>query len=302
VGANSNLGFGTLLVEEYNPSFVGVQEPDASETTEVVVATDPRRGNDRIRQAGCVTTTHHDKTRIRTGRDAEVAKTDRGVLVTASIFEMMLGPNETIGPEELRVIGGHSLGSIVKVSTLDRSSEDIRVLGAHRSVVLCGRITRPTEDVGETMWKREKRQRSPWPGDRAHSSHRNGLEQSRGREDRAGIDIVDTVEKHVVAVGYERIDFLQLVYTRETGRRKILVEIRIWVCVGDVASENMDIQTIGRCVVTQPVSTEVAHVVSPVSTESSSDTVSTIVSAGVVALALSNSAVGGSSVTCTAFI
>jgi hypothetical protein len=81
-----------------------------------VVATDPRPRNGRSRQAGCVT--HHHKIRIRTGRDAEIARTDAGVLVTASIFEMMLGPNETIGPDEHRVISGHSP----------------IVLGAHHSV------------------------------------------------------------------------------------------------------------------------------------------------------------------------
>jgi hypothetical protein len=55
-----------------------------------------------------VPTTHHDKSR-RTGRDTETAKIDRGVLVTASLFEMMLDPNETIGLEEPRVISGRSL-------------------------------------------------------------------------------------------------------------------------------------------------------------------------------------------------
>jgi hypothetical protein len=36
--------------------------------------------------------------RIRADEDAlEVARTDRGVLVTASIFEIILGPNETAG-------------------------------------------------------------------------------------------------------------------------------------------------------------------------------------------------------------
>jgi hypothetical protein len=61
-----------------------------------------------------VPTTHHGKIRIRIGRDAEVAKTDRG----ASIFEIMLGPNETVGPGEPRAIGGHNLGLIVKVSAV----------------------------------------------------------------------------------------------------------------------------------------------------------------------------------------
>lgn len=35
----------------------------------------------------------------------------------------------------------------------------------------------------------------------------------------ARIDIVDTVEKHVVGVGNEPIDFLQFVHTREAKRR-----------------------------------------------------------------------------------
>jgi hypothetical protein len=45
---------------------------------------------------------HYYKSRICTGRDAEIAKTDRGVLVIASIFEVTLGSNETIGLEEPR--------------------------------------------------------------------------------------------------------------------------------------------------------------------------------------------------------
>jgi hypothetical protein len=48
--------------------------------------------------------------------DTEISKTDRGVLVTVSIFEIMLGLNETKCPEKSRVIGGHSFGTVVKVS------------------------------------------------------------------------------------------------------------------------------------------------------------------------------------------
>jgi hypothetical protein len=48
------------------------------------------------------------------------------MLVTASIFEIMLGANKTIGPEKPRVIGGHSLGPVVEVSTLD-TVEDVGV-------------------------------------------------------------------------------------------------------------------------------------------------------------------------------
>jgi hypothetical protein len=89
--------------------------------------------------------------RSHTYRDEEITKTDRGVLVTAGIFEMMLGPNETIDEREPRIIGSHGLGPIVKVSALD-TVEAIGVLGAHRSVVLCGRITTPTQDIGDTVW------------------------------------------------------------------------------------------------------------------------------------------------------
>jgi hypothetical protein len=71
--------------------------------------------------------------------------------MTASIFEIMLGSNETIGSDEPRVIGGHSFGLVVKVSTLD-TVEDIGLLCTGRRVLLRGRITRPTQDVGETVW------------------------------------------------------------------------------------------------------------------------------------------------------
>jgi hypothetical protein len=54
----------------------------------------------------------------------EVSKTFRGVLVTASIFEIMLASNKAIGREKPRVIGGHILGPVVRVSALD-TVEDI---------------------------------------------------------------------------------------------------------------------------------------------------------------------------------
>jgi hypothetical protein len=104
-----------------------------------VVATDPKRRNDRSRQAGC------------TGRDAEIAKTDREVLVTTSTFEMMLCPYETIGLEEPRVTGGHCLRTIVKVSTLD-TVENIEV----SSIVIRGRITRPIARYWRNDAEREK--------------------------------------------------------------------------------------------------------------------------------------------------
>jgi hypothetical protein len=44
---HGNIGVGTLLGKEQNPS-LGIQEPDASESTELVVATDQRRRNDRV--------------------------------------------------------------------------------------------------------------------------------------------------------------------------------------------------------------------------------------------------------------
>jgi hypothetical protein len=56
-----------------------------------------------------------------------LAKSDRGVLVTASVFKMMLSPNETVDQEEPRVISGHGLGPIVKASALN-TVEDIGLL------------------------------------------------------------------------------------------------------------------------------------------------------------------------------
>ena len=148
MGADSDIGVGTPLAEE---RLVGVHKPDASETTELVLATDPRRRDDCSRQFGCVPTSHHDKSHSLTGRDMDTSKTDRGVLLIASTFKIMLRSNETIDLEEPRVIGGHSLRPIVKVSALN-TFEDIEVLCTHRRVVLSGRITRPTQDIGETMW------------------------------------------------------------------------------------------------------------------------------------------------------
>jgi hypothetical protein len=57
MGADSNIGIGTLLMEKRDLSLVGIQKPDANETTEVVVATYPRRRDNRSRQAVCVPTT-----------------------------------------------------------------------------------------------------------------------------------------------------------------------------------------------------------------------------------------------------
>jgi hypothetical protein len=42
MGADSDIGVGTLLVEKRNPSLVGVHKPDASKATEGVVPTDSR--------------------------------------------------------------------------------------------------------------------------------------------------------------------------------------------------------------------------------------------------------------------
>jgi hypothetical protein len=53
VGANSNIGTCTLLVEERNLNLIGVKEADASESTEFGVATDPKRRDDCSRQAEC---------------------------------------------------------------------------------------------------------------------------------------------------------------------------------------------------------------------------------------------------------
>jgi hypothetical protein len=86
-----------------------------------------------------------------TGRDAEIAKTDRKVLVTTSTFEMMLCPYETIGPAEPMVIGGHSLRTIVKLSALN-TVEDIEV----SSIVLRDRTTRPIARYWRNDAEREK--------------------------------------------------------------------------------------------------------------------------------------------------
>lgn len=94
----------------------------------------------------------HQPTIIKATGDAQIAESDRGVLVTASIFKMMLGPNETIDPEEP---SGHGLGPIVKVRALD-TVEGIGVQGAHRSVVLYGRIIRLTQDIWQNGVGREK--------------------------------------------------------------------------------------------------------------------------------------------------
>jgi hypothetical protein len=66
--------------------------------------------------AGRLVVTRACTIRLRNSRDEEIARAIRGVLVTASIFEMMLGPKETLGLEELRAIGSDSLGTIVKGS------------------------------------------------------------------------------------------------------------------------------------------------------------------------------------------
>jgi hypothetical protein len=124
------------------------------------------------------------------------------VLVTAGIFEMRLGPKETIGSEEFRVNGGHSFGTIVKVSTLD-AVQDIEVLGKHRSAVL------RVQDIGEAIWS--------------------------ARRSRDRLDVIERTQ--IIVIGWsrfgdvkikyrhhamikagiicERSDFLLLVHTRE---------------------------------------------------------------------------------------
>jgi hypothetical protein len=104
---------------------------------------------------------------------------------------------------------------------------------------------------------------------------------------------IDTVDKRVVCIEFERIDFLQLVHTRDTGRRRA----GSGGALGTSLFTAQISQTIGRCVIVEAVCVEVAHVAPPLSTESSSDTVSTIGSVGVAAAELSDSAAGGSSVT-----
>jgi hypothetical protein len=192
-------------------------------------------------------------------------KTDREVLVAASIFEMMLGPYETIGSEDPTIISGHNLESIEKGSALD-TVEDIGDLGEHRSIALRGRIVRPTQDVGETMWS--ARSNTPclviertqivvmdwsWIGD-VKIEHRH--------HERA-----DTVDKRIVGIGYDRIDFFQLMHTRKTGRRRVLVKSRSRGKLGISLLTTRISQTIGRCVVTEAVSAQVAYVASPASKE-----------------------------------
>jgi hypothetical protein len=46
-------------------------------------------------------------------------------------------------------------------------------------------------------------------------------------EDHARIETMDTIEKHVVGIGYDRIDFFQLVHMRQ-----LLVKIRVWWSMG----------------------------------------------------------------------
>jgi hypothetical protein len=52
---------------------------------------------------------------------------------------------------------------------------------------------------------------------------------------------IDVVDRRVVGIEYECINFLWLVHTRNTGRHKVLVRNRIWRCIGDVALDNTDI-------------------------------------------------------------
>jgi hypothetical protein len=74
MGADSDIGVGTLVVEKLNPSLAGVQKPDDSKAKEVVVPTDPKRRDNRSRQARRAPTTHHDESHRCTGGDSEVAK------------------------------------------------------------------------------------------------------------------------------------------------------------------------------------------------------------------------------------
>jgi hypothetical protein len=111
---------------------------------------------------------------------------------------------------------------------------------------------------------------------------------------------IDIIDKRIAGLGYERIDFLQLVHTRDTGRRKVQVKAGSGSALGMPLLIIQLSATIGLCVISEVVSTEVAYEASPVSTESSSDAVSAIGSVRGAAV-LSNSAAGGSSLTCSTF-
>jgi hypothetical protein len=110
VGANSDIGVGTLLVKSVTQASL--------ESRRLTLAKARNLRSRQIRDRETIVLGWLGKIRICVGRDSEVAKTDRGVLVTASICEVMLGPNETAGPKEPIVTGGRNLGPIVKVSAV----------------------------------------------------------------------------------------------------------------------------------------------------------------------------------------
>jgi hypothetical protein len=96
---------------------------------------------------------------------------------------------------------------------------------------------------------------------------------------------IDTFDKRIAAIGYERIDFLQLVvHTRDTGRRKVRVKTGSGNKLGTSLLITRTPPMIGLCVITEALSTEAAYVTSSASTESSLDTVSTIDGARVAAV------------------
>jgi hypothetical protein len=91
------------------------------------------------------------------------------------------------------------------------------------SIVLLDRTTGPIARYWRNDAEREKQCISSRPSDRAHSNHR-AVSWSRVGDTKVEhrhyvlIESVDTVERYVFGIGYERIDFLQSVDKRETGR------------------------------------------------------------------------------------
>jgi hypothetical protein len=125
VGVNGKIGVGTLAVREQtssksrNPTLAKPRNLQSRQirTGETVVV-------------GRLGVTQTYKIRIRTGRDVEIARTDRGVLVISSIFAKMLGSKEMIGPRGAQSYRKSYVGSIVKASGLDRVEDIVSFDGA----------------------------------------------------------------------------------------------------------------------------------------------------------------------------
>ena len=105
--------------------------------------------------------------------------------------------NETIGSDELRVIGNHSFGPIVKVIALD-TVQDIELLGEHRSVVL------RAQDISGTIWSA-----------RSSRDYLDVIERTQtiviGWSGFGNVKIEYIHHARIkVGIGWERIDFLLL--------------------------------------------------------------------------------------------